>query len=52
MVRDPWIRADYQVPPAKIVEVKSCPVLHRKTYLLEFVNGKQEWFDHWSLKVE
>jgi hypothetical protein len=52
MVRDPWIIADYHVPQARIVEVKECPVLHRKTYLLEFVNGKREWFDHFTLKVE
>lgn len=52
MVRDPWIVHTYQVPQAKIVEVRNCAVLLTKRYLLEFSNGLREWFDHWALKIE
>lgn len=52
MVRDPWIKQEYHIPQAKIIEVKSCPVLLSKSYLLEFANGVREWFEHWSLKIE
>jgi len=52
MVRDPAIRAEYHVEPAKIVEVKTCPSLLRMQYLLEFTNGRQEWFNQWDLKKE
>lgn len=52
MVRDPSIKEDYHVPPAIIKGMKSCPVLFSKQYLLEFENGKQEWFLHWELKTQ
>ena len=52
MVRDPSIKEDYHVPPARIVEIKECVPLFRKSFLLEFKNGKREWFDQWELKKE
>lgn len=52
MIRDPWIVHDYHTPQAMVLEVKECPVLLRKSYLLEFDNGNREWFDHSALKVE
>lgn len=52
MVRDPWIKESYHVPPAEIMEIKSCGVLLRKSYLLKFHNGVTEWFDYWTLKTE
>jgi len=52
MVRDPAITEEYHVPPAKVVEVRRCPVLLTTECLLEFDNGKREWFNTIWLKKE
>lgn len=53
MVRDNWIQnKDYRVPQAEVIGIKNCAVLFRKTYLIKFDNGVEEWFDDIALKSQ
>lgn len=52
MLRDNWCTLDYQLPQAEIVEIKDDSIVLRKSYLIRFPNGTEEWWPSWALKTQ
>lgn len=53
MVRDPYIEADYMVPPGTIVTIGYYPnSTTGMVYLIQFDNLKSHWFHRAALKTE
>lgn len=52
MVREPWIRQEHHAAAAKVIEIKTDPVLHSKEYLLLFDSGQMQWFNQYEVKTE
>lgn len=52
MVRDPYIKLEWMIPQAEVVDEVDNGIAFTKCFKLRWSNGKTSWFAQWELKVE